>query len=58
MCIIVFVDSFTKIAHFVPWKGVPTAKELAEVFVREVFRLHGVPRVMVSDRGTQFTSAF
>ena len=42
-------------AHFVPVKS-RTAPTLAKAFVREIWRLHGLPLVVVSDRDTVFTS--
>ena len=45
-------------AHFLPLRNTPTAKETAEVFIKEIIRLHGVPANIVSDRGVQFTSRF
>ena len=56
--ILVVVDRLTKMAHFIPVKGVPSAEHTAEVMVREVFKLHGIPDDVVSDRGVQFTSKF
>uniref|UniRef100_A0A8C5PL16 Gypsy retrotransposon integrase-like protein 1 n=1 Tax=Leptobrachium leishanense TaxID=445787 RepID=A0A8C5PL16_9ANUR len=56
--IMVVVDRFTKMAHFLPLRKVPTAKETANLFYKEIFRLHGIPSSIVSDRGTQFTSRF
>ena len=47
--ILVVVDRLTKYFHFVPLKHPYTAKALAEIFVREVVRLHGVPNSIVSD---------
>ncbi|KAM4795919.1 zona pellucida-like domain-containing protein 1 [Rhinophrynus dorsalis] len=44
MVILMTVDTFSKMAHFVPLKGLPSSKELAEIFAREVFRLNGVPK--------------
>jgi len=54
----VIVDRFTKMAHFIPFRILPTAKIAADVFFREIFRLHGLPEEIISDRGTQFTSEF
>ncbi|KAM4705173.1 MAM and LDL-receptor class A domain-containing protein 1 [Rhinophrynus dorsalis] len=54
----VVVDRFSKQAHFVPLRGLPNSQTLADVFIKEVFRIHGVPAQIVSDRGTQFTSKF
>ena len=45
-------------AHFVPLPKCPLAKETAELVLQHVFRLHGLPSDVVSDRGPQFTSAF
>uniref|UniRef100_A0A803TGX1 Gypsy retrotransposon integrase-like protein 1 n=1 Tax=Anolis carolinensis TaxID=28377 RepID=A0A803TGX1_ANOCA len=56
--ILVVVDLFTKLAHFIPCEGLPTAKETADLFLQHVFRLHGLPKSLVTDRGSQFTSRF
>ncbi|KAL1919191.1 uncharacterized protein VTP21DRAFT_2573 [Calcarisporiella thermophila] len=56
--IVVFVDRLTKRAHFVPTKSTVTAPEVARLFFDIVFRLHGLPRVIVSDRDSMFTSSF
>jgi len=53
----VIVDRFTKMAHFIPLKN-RKAKELAMIFVREVWRLHGLPKRVVSDRDMVFMSSF
>uniref|UniRef100_A0A8C7E2N1 Gypsy retrotransposon integrase-like protein 1 n=1 Tax=Naja naja TaxID=35670 RepID=A0A8C7E2N1_NAJNA len=52
------VDLFSKQAHFVPCKGLPSAGKLAELFIQHVYRLHGSPRRIISDRGVQFTAQF
>ena len=54
--ILTVVDRHTKMAHFIPAPKLPTAEETAVMFIKEVVRLHGLPREIVSDRGTQFTS--
>lgn len=56
--IFVVVDRLSKMAHFLPLKSTPSAMETAQVFIREIVRLHGVPMNIVSDRGVQFTSRF
>lgn len=56
--IFVVVDRLTKMAHFLPLRGTPSAIETARIFVKEIIRLHGVPVNIVSDRGVQFTSRF
>ncbi|MCH81864.1 hypothetical protein A2U01_0002657 [Trifolium medium] len=56
--ILVVVDRFSKYVHFVPLKHPYTAKIIAEIFVREVVRLHGIPLSIVSDRDPVFMSNF
>uniref|UniRef100_A0AAQ4RF45 Gypsy retrotransposon integrase-like protein 1 n=1 Tax=Gasterosteus aculeatus aculeatus TaxID=481459 RepID=A0AAQ4RF45_GASAC len=51
------VDRFSKFAHFLPLPKLPTATKTANILVKEVFRKHGLPSDIVSDRGPQFTSA-
>jgi len=53
----VIVDRFTKMADFIPLKN-RKPKELALIFVREVWRLHGLPKRVISDRDTVFISSF
>jgi len=45
-------------AHFIPLKTEEHIKELALTFVKEIWRLHGLPESIVSDRDTRFTSKF
>lgn len=52
------VDRFSKMVHFIPLHKLPSAKKTAEVMLSHVFRLHGFPRDIVSDRGPQFVSRF
>jgi transposase InsO family protein len=54
----VVVDRLTKMAHFVPCRESTNAKELANIFIQNIFRLHGLPKSIVSDRGVLFTSKF
>ncbi|KAL2077728.1 hypothetical protein ACEWY4_027232 [Coilia grayii] len=56
--ILTVVDRFSKSVHFIPLPKLPSAKETADLMVRHVFRLHGLPVEVVSDRGPQFTSRF
>lgn len=56
--IVVFVDKLTKMTHIVPTTTKVTAPELAKLFFREVVRLHGIPKSIVSDRDPRFTSNF
>jgi hypothetical protein len=54
----VVVDHLTKVAHFIPMKTTYTSAQLAKIYVNRIVCLHGVPKGIVSDRGTQFTSKF
>ena len=56
--ILVMIDHLTKMAHAVPCTKAITAKETARLFIQTVFRHHGMPRAIVSDRGTQFIAQF
>ena len=53
----VIVDRFSKMAHFIPLKKT-TARELSVGFVKEIWRLHGLPKSIVSDRDSLFISHF
>ena len=55
--ILVVVDRMTKQVHIIPCNDLST-RNTAYLFYREIFRLHGLPDSIVSDRGTQFTSEF
>ena len=48
----------TKVAHFIPVKTTYTSTKLAQLYMSRIVSLHGVPKGIVSDRGTQFTSHF
>ena len=54
----VIVDRLTKSAHFLAIKTTDTLVALAELYVREIIRLHGVPVSITSDRDSRFTSRF
>jgi transposase InsO family protein len=56
--ILVVVDRFTKMAHFIPCNETCTASKLAFLVMDNVFKLHGLPEDIVSDRGPQFVSNF
>lgn len=56
--ILTFVDRFSKRPHFVPCKSDLTAIEVAELFYKTVFKYHGLPDSIVSDRDPLFTSNF
>jgi hypothetical protein len=56
--ILIIVDQLTKVAHFIPVKMTYTRPQLAELYMSRIICLHGVPKKIVSDRGTQFTLKF
>jgi len=57
-CVMVIVDKFTKFAHFVPLLHPFTAQQVAQVFLDNIYRLHGMPTHIISDRDRIFTSHF
>ena len=57
-CVLVVVDRLTKEAHFIPTRSTDTSRDLAQQFRDHVFRLHGFPSDIVSDRGATFTSSW
>lgn len=56
--IFVVVDRLTKMAHFVPCTKSVTGEEAARLFLENIYKYHGLPDDIISDRGTQFTSKF
>lgn len=57
-CIMVIVDKLTKYAHFVPLHHPFNAQKVAQAFLDHVFKLHGMPVQIISDRDPIFTSQF
>jgi hypothetical protein len=54
----VVVDRLTKYAHFLPLKHPYSADKLAQLFMSQLFKLHGMPQTIISDRDSTFTSKF
>jgi hypothetical protein len=52
------MDQLTKVAHFIHVKTTYSGPQLAELYMSRIVCLHGVPKKIVSDRGTKFTSRF
>lgn len=55
-CILVVVHFFTKYAHFVGLKHTFTALTVAKAFISNIYKLHGLPQVIISDRDNVCTS--
>ena len=53
----VVVDRLTKLAHFFSISSNYSAAQVAELFFREVFKLHRLPKTIVNDRDSGFTGA-
>jgi hypothetical protein len=56
--IMVVVDKLTKAAHFIPLKTTHREADVADIFLKEVARLHEIPNTNVFDRDPKFTSNF
>ena len=54
----VVVDRLTKSAHFLPVRTDYSLDKLAELYIKEIVRLHGIPMSIISDRDSRFTSRF
>jgi hypothetical protein len=54
----VIVDHFLKVAHFIPVKTMYKGAKLLELYIARIVCLHGVPKKIVSNKETQFTSIF
>jgi hypothetical protein len=52
------MDRLTKVAHYIPVKIAYSRAQLVELYMSRIVCLHGVPKKIVPDRGTQFTSKF
>jgi transposase InsO family protein len=52
------VDRFSKMAHFIALKETATAKDVANAFLKEDWKLHRLPKSIISDHDTKWTSEF
>lgn len=57
-CILVVVNKFSKYAYFLPLTHPFTAESVANAFMRNIYKLHSMPKVIISDRDKIFTSLF
>src|ERR1700677_1847531 len=56
--IMVVVDKLSKVAHFIPVKSTCKEIDIAGIFMKEIFSPHSMPKEIISDRDTKFTSKF
>jgi len=54
--IMVVVDRFSKMIHLIPFKDIPNSIQTAKAFINNIYKLHGLPYDIITDRGSQFTS--
>ena len=56
--IMVVIEKLKKEAHFIPVKSMHKTDDIAKIFMKEIFKLHGFPKAIVLDRDVKFTSNF
>ena len=54
--IMVVADKLRKATHFIPIKSTYTAINIANIFMKEIFRLHGISKIVITHRDAKFTS--
>ena len=54
----VVVDKLTKATHFIPVKSTHKTDDIAKIIMKEIFKLHGLPKAIVSNKDVKFTSNF
>jgi hypothetical protein len=54
----VVINKLSKSGHFIPIKSTFKAINIPEISMKEIFRLHGIPKMVISDRDIKFTSTF
>ena len=55
VCIMVVIDKFSKRAHFIPTTSTMSAQGIAQLFFDTVWKAHGLPTKIISDRDSKFT---
>jgi hypothetical protein len=56
--IMVVVENLTKATHFIPVKLTHKVVDIAKIYMREISKLHGIPKMIVSNKDSKFTSNF
>ena len=56
--IFVVVDKLTKVAHLISTQTSASVLDIAQIFIKEIVRLHGIPTWIINDRDAKFTSRF
>ena len=54
----VVLDKLSKEAHFIHVKTTHKAANIVDIFMKEIFRLHGIPKIIIYDRDPKFTGNF
>jgi len=54
----VVVDKLSKFSHFIPIQSTFNIVQITIIFMKDIFRLHGIQKTIISDRDVKFTSAF
>ena len=56
--IMVVIYRLNKSAHFIPVQSTYKTAQIADIFMREIFRLHGIPKTVISDKDVKFNTTF
>jgi hypothetical protein len=56
--VMVVLDKLSKETHFMPIKSTFKAIDVANIFMKEILKLHGFPKTIILDRDAKFTSSF
>ena len=56
--IFVVIDKLSKATHFIPMKSTYKAVNIVDIFLKEIFRLHGIPKAIISDRDVNLQENF
>jgi hypothetical protein len=56
--IMIVVEKLTKYAHFIPMKITHKETKIVDIYLKELSKLRGIPKIIVSDKDPKFTSKF